>query len=74
MVIPLILGKMAKDIIDGALTSTSIEVIPLGLGFIAAFLTGLLACTWMISLVKNSKLIYFSIYCFAVGVVAIVLS
>lgn len=73
MVIPLILGKMAKDIKDGALISTSIEILPLGLGFTAAFLTGLLACTWMVSLVKRSKLIYFSVYCFLIGVIAIVL-
>ena len=73
MVIPLILGKMAKDIKDGALASTAIEVLPLGLGFAAAFLTGLLACTWMISLVKQSKFIYFAIYCLIIGIVALVI-
>ena len=73
MVIPLILGKMAKDILDGALVSTNIEMLPLGLGFVAAFLTGLVACTWMISLVKKSKLVYFAFYCFIVGAIAIVL-
>ncbi len=40
-------------------------------GFIAAFLTGLVACTWMIKIVKNSKLTYFSIYCFIVAAIAI---
>ena len=74
MVVPLILGKMAKDISDGALSSTSIETMPLALGFIAAFLTGLVACKWMISLVKKSKLIYFAVYCLAVGVIALVIS
>jgi undecaprenyl-diphosphatase len=42
------------------------------MGFIAAFLSGLLACNWMISLVKKSKLSYFSIYCAIVGGIAIV--
>jgi undecaprenyl-diphosphatase len=41
-------------------------------GFIAAFITGLFACTWMIALVKRSKLTYFAAYCFVVGVAAIV--
>ncbi|XOV65869.1 MAG: undecaprenyl-diphosphate phosphatase [Fluviicola sp.] len=53
-------------------TSTSPMV--LGAGFLAAFITGLFACTWMIRLVKRSKLKYFAFYCFAVGVVAIIYS
>jgi len=73
MVVPLIIGKMAKDILDGALVSSSVEAVPLGLGFIAAFGTGLLACTWMITLVKKSKLIYFAIYCITVGIIALIL-
>jgi undecaprenyl-diphosphatase len=40
-------------------------------GFLAAFVAGLFACTWMIALVKRSKLKYFSYYCFAVGAGAI---
>lgn len=43
-------------------------------GFFAAFFTGLLACTWMIKIVKRSKLSYFSFYCFAVGLAAIIWS
>ena len=46
----------------------------LGAGFLAAFITGLFACTWMIRLVKRSKLKYFAFYCFAVGIAAIVWS
>ena len=74
MVVPLILGKMAKDILDGALLEQNVPVMELSIGFIAAFFTGLLACTWMIAIVKRSKLTYFSIYCFIVGFVAIVWS
>lgn len=72
MVVPLILGKMAKDLLDGDLAQASIGFAPLVGGFIAAFLTGLLACTWMIKLVKKSKLAYFSIYCFAIAAIAII--
>ena len=71
MVVPLIFGKIAKDLKDGAFESTSIDVIPLSIGFIAAFITGMVACTWMISIVKKSKLKYFSFYCFIVGFLAI---
>ncbi|MEO1258065.1 MAG: undecaprenyl-diphosphatase UppP [Bacteroidota bacterium] len=71
MVVPLIFGKIAKDLLDGALMETT-HVWPLTAGFIAAFVTGMLACKWMIQLVKNSKLVYFSIYCFIVAVLAII--
>jgi undecaprenyl-diphosphatase len=72
MVVPLILGKMAKDLMDGEFSGDSVELMPLGIGFIAAFITGLVACTWMISLVKKSKLSWFSIYCFLIGTIAII--
>lgn len=72
MVVPLILGKIAKDILGGDLMVEGNAAIPLGIGFVAAFISGLAACTWMISLVKKSKLMYFSIYCFVVGIIAIV--
>lgn len=71
MVVPLIFGKIAKDLIGGDINLQSSEIVPMGAGFIAAFFAGLLACTWMIALVKKSKLSYFSIYCAVVGVIAI---
>lgn len=71
MVVPLILGKMAKDIMDGNISSEMTNVMPLAVGFIAAFVAGLVACTWMISLVKKSQLRYFSYYCFVAGFGAI---
>ena len=74
MVVPLILGKMGKDIFSDEFAQSNIQYLELGAGFIAAFITGLIACTWMISIVKNSKLKYFSYYCFIVGTIAIVWS
>ena len=71
MVVPLILGKVAKDILSGDINFQSSEIIPFSAGFIAAFISGLLACTWMIALVKRSKLSYFSLYCAIVGLIAI---
>jgi undecaprenyl-diphosphatase len=67
MVIPLILGKMAKDILDGAFNVKEFSLVPLALGFTAAFFTGLFACTLMIKVVQRSKLGYFALYCFLVG-------
>lgn len=74
MVVPLIFGKIAKDVLGGDLSFESQNITALSAGFIAAFVAGLFACTWMISLVKKSKLSYFSIYCAIVGVIAIIFS
>ncbi|RMB63450.1 undecaprenyl-diphosphate phosphatase [Dokdonia sinensis] len=71
MVIPLILGKIAKDLVGGDLTTQSGNVSVLVIGFFAAFIAGLFACTWMIKLVKNSKLSWFAVYCLVVGIIAI---
>jgi undecaprenyl-diphosphatase len=71
MVVPLIFGKIGKDLLSGDISFQSSEIIPITAGFIAAFLAGLVACKWMISLVKKSKLSYFSIYCAIVGSIAI---
>lgn len=71
MVVPLILCKMAKDSFEGGLVMPSGQAMPMLAGFIAAFITGVLACRWMISLVKNFQLWWFSVYCFAVGAIAL---
>ena len=73
MVVPLILGKMAKDVLSGEISASDTNFLPLLIGFIFAFITGLVACRWMIKLVKNSQLKYFAYYCFAAGVIVILL-
>ncbi|MFT6054461.1 MAG: undecaprenyl-diphosphatase, partial [Roseivirga sp.] len=60
------------DILSGDLAASQIESSLLIAGFIAAFLAGLIACKWMIALVKKSQLKYFSYYCFVVGTGAII--
>ena len=74
MVVPLIFGKMAKDIMGGSIHPESTTLLPLLVGFVAAFFTGLLACKWMIRLVKNSQLKYFAYYCFIIGTISMVAS
>jgi len=74
MVVPLIVGKVIKDLAGGEIHFASSETIPLVIGFFAAFFSGLIACKWMIALVKKSKLTYFAIYCAVIGSIAIVYS
>lgn len=79
MVIPPILGKALLDSIDVikngiAATFGSIDPWALLVGFLAAFVSGCVACKWMISIVRKGKLIYFAYYCLIVGTVTIILS
>jgi undecaprenyl-diphosphatase len=62
---------MGKDILSGELSLESENILAMGAGFVAAFIAGLAACTWMIQIVKKSKLSYFAIYCLLVGFIAI---
>jgi undecaprenyl-diphosphatase len=71
MVVPLIFGKIAKDLSSGELSFQGDNNMAMAAGFVAAFLAGLAACTWMIQLVKKSKLTYFAVYCLVVGLIAI---
>lgn len=73
MVIPLIFGKVAKDLLSGTIAFEGTDGPGLIMGFFAAFVSGLLACQWMLTLVKKAKLFYFAIYCFCVGSTAIIL-
>ncbi len=72
MVVPLILGKMAKDILDGKMHMSDELMIPFIVGFLAALLSGIIACQWMIAIVKKSKLSYFAYYCWAAGIVGLI--
>ncbi|MCQ2294499.1 MAG: undecaprenyl-diphosphate phosphatase [Bacteroidales bacterium] len=78
MVIPPILGEAlldAKDMVEVGV-STAMSGLPttsLIIGFLAAFISGCLACKWMINIVKRGKLIWFALYCAIVGILAIVM-
>ena len=76
MVIPPILGEALLDILKamkGEAVMGSIETVPLVVGFLAAFVSGCIACKWMINLVKKGKLIWFAAYCAIVGLATIIL-
>ncbi len=73
MVLIPIIGANVKSMIDGGFSAESdIGMLPLAVGFVAAFLSGLFACKWMIKIVNKGKLIYFAIYTFIIGTVAII--
>ena len=77
MVIPPILGEAllnVKDMMEEGIEQAmaGISTTSLVIGFVAAFLTGCVACKWMISLVKRGKMIYFAIYCAIIGSTAII--
>ena len=59
------------DILSGEVVS-SLGLVPMIVGFLAAFISGCLACKFMINIVRRQKLIYFAIYCLCAGAFAIV--
>lgn len=77
MVIPPILGEALLDVIKMAKGHNpfgDVSTIVLVVGFVAAFVSGCMACKWMINIVKKGKLIYFGIYCAIAGAVTIICS
>lgn len=77
MVIPPILGEALLDgmkLMKGEAIAGDIPTLSLVIGFVAAFVSGCLACKWMINIVKKGKLVYFGIYCAIAGVVTLVLN
>lgn len=74
MVLIPVLGEAFLDLLDllkGELTS-ELGIVPMAVGFAAAFVSGAAACKWMIGIVRRQKLSYFAIYCVFAGVLAIV--
>ena len=69
MVLVPILGEAFLDLLKGDFTQgeSGISMLSLTVGFLAAFISGFLACSWMLNLVKKGKLIWFAIYCLVVG-------
>ncbi len=77
MVIPPILGEALLDLLKGLKgeeTLGGVDALPMVVGFIAAFVSGCLACKWMVNIVKKGKLVYFGIYCALAGIATIVFS
>jgi len=76
MVLVPILGEAILELMDGKFspTESGISTLSLTVGFIGAYLSGLIACKFMIKLVRQVKLLWFAIYCAIIGIVAILFS
>lgn len=75
MVIIPILGEALLTVvklINGKAGAESIGLLPATIGFVTAFITGCIACKWMINLVKRGKLVWFSIYCVIIGIICLI--
>ncbi len=72
MVLIPILGANFIELIGGEFSNeNSVGVIALIAGFISAFITGFIACRWMIRIVRKGKLFWFGIYCLIIGLISI---
>ncbi len=73
VLVPIIGANLMKVMeYNGSSSSSSVGAIPLLVGFLAAFLSGWLACSWMVNLVKKGKLLWFALYCLVIGILAII--
>ena len=71
IVIPVIFGAILKDVFPGDLFHYDIQISILLIGFFSSLISGFIACKWMLNIVKNNNLMYFSFYCFLLGLTAI---
>ncbi len=77
IVLPLIVGASLKKLIDyrgSEITEAVPDMASLGVSFVFAFVVGVFACRWMVSLVRKSRLKWFAFYCWAVGITSIIVS
>ena len=68
MVLVPILGEPFLEVVGGEFGASSVGALPLVIGFVSAFLSGLFACKVMIGLVKKAKLSWFALYCLIAAV------
>lgn len=71
MVLVPILGEAFLDVVGGDVAGSSVGALPLAVGFLSAFVSGLFACRVMIALVKKAKLKWFALYCAVAGLAVI---
>ena len=72
MVLVPILGEAFLNIAGGDMASSSIGFVPLAVGFLAAFVSGVFACKVMIALVRRAQLKWFGLYCALVGLAVLI--
>jgi undecaprenyl-diphosphatase len=73
MVLIPVVGANIVEMKSGNISTEGTSFIVIALGFITAFISGYFACRWMINLVKKGSLLWFAVYCVAIGIVSILL-
>lgn len=73
MVLIPIIGANLVEMKSGDISTEGTSFMIILAGFIAAFVSGYLACKWMINLVKKGNLGWFAVYCILVGIFSILL-
>tara|TARA_B100000683_G_scaffold15383_1_gene15453 strand:+ start:7634 stop:8422 length:789 start_codon:yes stop_codon:yes gene_type:complete len=73
MVLLPILGASCKELLDGGLDTNNLLTKEMLIGFLSAFISGIIACKFMLKIVKEGKLIYFGIYCALVGLTSLII-
>ncbi|MBR2947584.1 MAG: undecaprenyl-diphosphate phosphatase [Bacteroidales bacterium] len=75
MVLVPILGETFLEIVSGGLSMevSGISLLSLACGALSAFVSGYIACRWMIKLVQKAKLRYFSLYCICMAILCFIL-
>lgn len=72
MVIVPIIGANFVEVISTETAAVNVVLFPLIIAFIAAFVSGYVACRWMINIVRKGKLGWFALYCLVVGLSLII--
>lgn len=73
MVLVPVIGANLVEMKGGGFSAEGSSIIVILVGFITAFISGYFACKWMIALVKKGNLLWFALYCVAIGIFSILL-
>ena len=73
MVLIPVIGANLLELVSGDFITADSSLMVIAIGFVTAFISGYIACKWMISLVRNSRMIWFSVYCFLVAIISILI-
>jgi undecaprenyl-diphosphatase len=73
MVLIPIIGANLVELKSGDITTEGTSIMVIIIGFVTAFVSGYFACKWMINLVKKGSLVWFAVYCVAIGIFSILL-
>lgn len=74
MVLIPILGEAFLDLVGGDAAQGAVGGLQLAIGFVSAFVSGLFACKFMITIVRKAKLKWFALYCAIVGIACIIMN